>query len=54
MVPAAVTQERSGWGERKKARAGIEVWVSSMSANHSDQLRQTSSVCSSRSMTARR
>jgi len=32
-----VTHERSGLGERKKLRAGRDVWLSSRSANHVSQ-----------------
>ena len=50
IAPAAVTHERSDCGERKKTRAGTEVWVSSMSANHSDHECQSCSVFSRRSI----
>ncbi len=33
-VPAAVSQECSGWGERKKTSAARLVWLSPRSANH--------------------
>ena len=33
-VPAAVTQDWSGWGDRKNARIGKDVWDSSRAANH--------------------
>src|SRR5580704_2509709 len=34
-APAAVTHERSGFGDRKNTSTASEVWVSEMSANHS-------------------
>src|SRR5450759_2520131 len=34
-APAAVTQDRCGFGDRKKTSTAIEVCVSEMSANHS-------------------
>src|SRR5688572_7947311 len=47
-TPAAVTQERSGWGERKKGRADSEVWVSSTSTNQRVHGTQTCSSIRSR------
>ena len=37
-----VIHERSGWGERKNARIGKVVWVSSTSANHASHCRHSS------------
>jgi hypothetical protein len=42
MAPAAVTQLRSGAGDRKNASSGVEQWVSSMSLN---QWIQSVSTC---------
>ena len=37
-----VIHDRSGWGERKNARIGKVVWVSSMSANQASHWRHSS------------
>jgi hypothetical protein len=50
--PAAVTHERSGCGDRNRARPPSDVWLSSMSMNHVDQGRHTSISSSSRSRRA--
>ncbi len=44
-----MTQDRSGWGERKKARAASDVWVSSTSTNQLVHGTHTSAASSSRS-----
>src|SRR5437899_5259156 len=36
-VPAAITQERCGCGERKKDSAASDVWLSSRSTNQASQ-----------------
>src|SRR5689334_25311374 len=48
--PAAVTHERSGFGERKNVRDASDVCVSSSSANHSCHDTHRSSRSNSRSM----
>ena len=40
-APAAVTQDRSGLGERKKVSTPSDVCVSAMSANHSSHCSQS-------------
>ena len=49
-VPAAVTHDRRGSGERKNTTAGIDVWVSSSSVNQVSQLSQRAGSRSSPSM----
>ncbi|HEX9029617.1 MAG TPA: hypothetical protein VF823_10625 [Anaerolineales bacterium] len=46
-VPAAVTQEWGALGERKKTRAGSELWLSAMSTNQVSQAPHCSWSCSS-------
>src|ERR1044072_7672103 len=47
-TPAAVIQERSGWGERKNGSPAKDVWLSSTSTKQSSQGFQTSSSIWSR------
>ena len=48
-APPAVTHELSGCDDRKNARAGYDVWVSSTSTNHRSHSAQTSWISGSRS-----
>ena len=43
-APAVVTQERDGCGERKNTSDPSDVWLSSMSENHSSARSHSSSV----------
>ena len=50
MQPAAVIQLLPGCGERKKTRAGFDVWLYSMSANHASHWASSVSICGSNPM----